>query len=71
MLYDQGKDGASALYAKPFLFMNKLCEIYAKDRASRSKAKGPGDDEVGDKNEVENEDVAISSSTQRGDHSSG
>ncbi|CAO2836006.1 unnamed protein product [Amaranthus hypochondriacus] len=61
MGWAQGKDGAAALFCKPFPLYDKLCEIYAKDRASGSMAKGPGDDEEGDKNEAEKNDDAISS----------
>ncbi|CAO2825041.1 unnamed protein product [Amaranthus hypochondriacus] len=61
MGWAQGKDRAAALFCKSFPLYDKLCEVYAKDRASGSMVKGPGDDEVGDMNEAEKNDDAISS----------
>lgn len=65
MGWAQGREGASALYMKPFPLFEKLCEIYAKDRASGSMAKGPGDEVEGDKDEGDkNDDDSTNSSTQ-------
>ena len=65
----QGKDGAVAIFCKLFPFYDKLCEIYAKDRAGGSMVKGPRDDEEGDKNEAEKNDDAISSTQTIGQSS--
>ncbi|KAL2934389.1 hypothetical protein RDABS01_017508 [Bienertia sinuspersici] len=66
MGWAQGRDGASAIYMKPFSLFEKLCEIYAKDRASGSMAKGPEDVE-GDKDDgVKIDEGSTNSSTQTG-----
>ncbi|WVZ80082.1 hypothetical protein U9M48_027588 [Paspalum notatum var. saurae] len=39
----KSRPGAAALYMKPFVNYDQLCEIYATDLANGGKAKGPGD----------------------------
>jgi hypothetical protein len=39
----QSRPGAAALYMKPFVTYDKLCEIYASDLGKGAKAKGRGD----------------------------
>ncbi|XP_057246710.1 uncharacterized protein LOC130589462 [Beta vulgaris subsp. vulgaris] len=71
MGWAQGRDGASALYMKPFPLYEKLCEIYAKDRASGSMSKGPGDEEGDNNNEGDKQgDGSTSSTTQATEPSS-
>ncbi|KAL6624579.1 hypothetical protein ACP70R_031900 [Stipagrostis hirtigluma subsp. patula] len=43
MEWAKSRNGAAALYLKPFPNYDKLCEIYASDLAKGSAAKGPGE----------------------------
>ncbi|CAN6203274.1 unnamed protein product [Urochloa humidicola] len=52
MGWAKSRDGAAALYMKPMVNFEKLCEVYASDLAKGGNAKGPGEEEVDDNNKL-------------------
>ncbi|CAN6233953.1 unnamed protein product [Urochloa humidicola] len=47
MGWAKSRDGAAALYMKPMMNFEKLCEVYASDLAKGGNAKGPGEEVAG------------------------
>ena len=46
MHFLRSRDGAAALYMKPMVNFEKLCDVYASDLAKGANAKGPGEQEA-------------------------
>ena len=46
MHFLRSRDGAAALYMKPMVNFEKLCDVYASDLAKGVNAKGPGEQEA-------------------------
>ena len=55
MHFLQSRDGASALYMKPMVNFEKLCDVYASDLAKGANAKDPGEQEAAEGNTTADE----------------
>ncbi|RLM85934.1 uncharacterized protein C2845_PM04G07830 [Panicum miliaceum] len=55
MGWTKSRDGAAALYMKPMVNFEKLCDVYASDLAKGGNAKGPGEQEVAEDEPIPNE----------------